>query len=169
MYVYRNQLPAPSVCDNCGSSRMGLTSNAVVFGKEQGRWPYCFYCDDCGAMVGCHPNTYKPMGKMATGATRRLRQKLHEIFDPIWKLELLSRNDAYIWLEKELELTEECHISYLTKEQLKQAILALRPHNLNNYALFRRRKEKNDSRAFARNRRQDSRIGQRKASPYKPK
>ena len=162
MYVYRNQLNAPKVCDNCESPRIGLTSNSVVYGSEFGKWPYCYYCDECGAMVGCHPNTHNPMGKMATGATRRLRAKLHELFDPIWRLNYLSRNDAYIWLEKELNLNEECHISHLDKDQLKQALKILNAHKLTDYALFKRRKEKNDARKYARNRRQDARIGQRK-------
>jgi hypothetical protein len=168
MYVPRNQLSAPEVCDNCSSPNIGLSSNAVIYGTEKGLWPYCFYCDDCGAVVGCHPNTHKPMGLMANGATRRLRKRVHELFDPIWRLEYLSRVDAYDWLGSQLHLTEECHISHLTKDQLKTAIEILATHNEKDYALFKRRKAKNDSRKFARFRRQDSKIAIRK-STYKPK
>lgn len=159
----RNQLSAPTACDNCSSDRIGLTSNAVIYGVPTGKWPYCFYCDDCGAMVNCHPSTHSPMGLMANGATRRKRQQLHRLFDPIWKFNYMSREEAYEWLGSQLNLGEECHIGHLTKNQLLMALDIMRPHASNEYALFKRRKEKNDSRRYARNLRSNARIGLRKS------
>lgn len=167
MNVERNQLPKPSNCDNCGSSNVGLTSNATLYGTEKGNWPYCYYCSDCGASSSCHSNTYNPMGLMATGATRRLRGKLHAVFDPIWRNDYLSRELAYNWLGKELGLTVECHISHLTKDELKKAILILSAHVVNDYAMFKRRKVKSNAKRFDRKQREGARISLRKAR-YQP-
>lgn len=168
MYVPRNQLPIPKVCDNCKSDRVGLSSNSVVYGDEVGVWPYCYYCDECTAMTGCHPNTHNPLGLMATGATRRRRGILHALFDPIWHRNYMSREAAYNWLGKELGIEEECHISILTKEQLKQAHDILLAHKNNDYALFKRRKEKSDAKRYARSDRQSVKISIRK-NRYKSK
>ncbi len=163
MTVVRKQLSAPIKCDNCGSDRIGLTSNSVVYGVQRGDWPYCFYCDECSAMVGCHPNTHLPMGLMATGPTRRKRKQLHVLFDPIWRLGYISRDDAYIWLAKELEIeSDNCHIGELTLSKLQRALEIMRAHSSNGYSLFIRRKEKNELRKSARLDREDNRITRRK-------
>jgi hypothetical protein len=143
---------------------MGLTSNSVIYGEEKGKWPYCYYCDDCTAVVACHPNTYNPMGFMATSAVRRLRQKVHRLLDPIWENNFLSRSDAYDWLANQLSIApSECHISHFNKSQLDLAISVLSVHAKNDYIQFQRRKTKNDARRNARNDRQNSRIVRRKS------
>jgi len=157
-------LPVPTRCDNCSSDRMGLTSKSVIYGKEYGPWPYCYYCDDCGAYVGCHPNTYTPMGFMANSQVRRLRAKLHQMLDPIWHLKYLSRSQTYNWLASQLNILEsDCHISQLNQSQLERALYILNPHSLNNYIQFQKRKIKNDNRKSARFSRENSRIGRRKS------
>ncbi len=43
-------------------------------------------CDDCGAYVGCHPDTTEPLGTPAGPELRLARMKLHEeMIDPLWK------------------------------------------------------------------------------------
>lgn len=158
----RVQLKPPKVCDSCKSDRIGVTSNSVVYGIERGAWPYCYYCDDCGAMVGCHPNTHNPLGLMATSAIRRKRKQLHELFDPVWRENYLSRDDAYRWLGSQLNIEVECHIGNLTKEQLIVAISLMRAHKETDYKLFRRRKAKADAKHYERTNRENSRIVIRK-------
>jgi len=163
--MQKKQLPPPDNCDSCQSDRIGLTSNSVLYGIEKGEWPYCYYCDDCGAMVGCHPNTHNPMGLMAVASIRRKRAKLHEAFDPIWQLRYLSRDDAYKWLAKELDLpdNEDCHIGLLSPSNLNLALNLMRAHSSNNYIQFKRRKEKNATRQRERYARQNDKIGRRKS------
>lgn len=166
MSITKTQLSAPLNCDNCKGYNFGLTSNSVIYGIEKGLWPYCYYCDDCGAMVGCHPNTHNPMGLMAIGSTRRKRAKLHEIFDPIWHLKYLTRDEAYQWLAKELDLPtdKDCHIAQLSIDKLQQALDIMRVHFDNGYSQFKRRKQKNEQRKLARFARQDGKISRRKSS-----
>lgn len=111
------------------------------------------------------------MGIMATGSTRRLRGKLHKLFDVIWQEGYLTRIEAYIWLANQINFKdkEDCHIGYLSKEQLRHAILVLSANNTNDYVLFKRRKEKNDERVYARRQRQGAKIDRRKSSNrFKP-
>ena len=157
------RLLPPTKCDNCNSNRVGLTSNSVIYGEEKGKWPYVYYCDDCTAVVACHPNTYDPMGYMAPSKIRRLRARLHKLLDPIWKLNYLNRSDAYDWLARQLSLADRtCHISQLTQLQLETAIELLTPHNKNEYVQFERRKLKDNKRKGERRKRKNSKIILRK-------
>jgi len=109
-------LPPPSACDACGGSR-------ILFSEKENGPAYC--CEDCGAAITCHAGTDIPMGKMADGDTRQLRLKAHIAFDPLWQSGLLSRHMAYKWLAAELKIRPaDCHISWLTKDQLECCIKA---------------------------------------------
>lgn len=116
----------PAECDNCKSKAIRLTKNDILYGKIYGSWPLVWYCDDCGAAVGCHPNTDVPLGIMADRMTRRWRKKAHEAFDPIWrKPNWITRHQAYEWLAGKLGLeTKACHIGTFTRNQCRQVIAA---------------------------------------------
>lgn len=157
-----HQLPIPSNCDNCKSEEIRLTENKVIYVENKGDWPYCYYCDACGAMVACHPNSNKPMGLMAVGSVRRKRGRLHQLFDVIWINRYMTRTKAYEWLASQLNIEGSCHIGMLTKEQLNLAISIMTAHNKNGYSQFIRRKAKDASKRHARLKREDSRIARRK-------
>lgn len=117
-------LPEPDSCDMCDSSNIVLTTNAVIYGRDYGKWPKLWYCNDCKAAVGCHPNTNIPLGRMADKETRELRKKVHDVFDRIWKSGSMNRSQAYEWLAQGLKIpAPDCHISWLTKEQLSDALV----------------------------------------------
>ncbi len=119
----KDALPAPTACDNCNSKNIKLTTNDAVYGRQFGDWPWCYFCIDCRAAVGCHKDTNIPLGKMGDKATRQLRLKAHEVFDKIWQERLLSREGAYRWLATCLRIElPNCHMSWLDKNQLEQAI-----------------------------------------------
>jgi zinc-finger-containing domain len=117
-----SRLPIPLCCDHCKSKTVAHKSNAEIYGQEFGKWPYIWHCESCNASVGCHPGTNIPLGRMADRHTRRLRHDVHEIFDRLWKERYMSREKAYQWLAFELGIElEQCHIAWLSKEQLKKA------------------------------------------------
>ena len=119
-----NALPAPKICDCCGSINVSLCKNDVLYKELKGTWPYIYFCSDCEAAVACHPNTDIPCGIMAGKETRFLRAKLHGCFDPIWKTGLMYRNMAYKWLASILGIQSiNCHIGQLTNEQMEKAII----------------------------------------------
>ncbi len=141
----KDALPIPELCDQCCSGNIELTTNDRIYGRIYGDWPKIYFCNDCRAAVGCHPGTVIPLGRMADRATRQLRTKAHEEFDKLWRGGLMSRSKAYNWLAGELGIDPaHCHISWLSKDQLRDvATLSANYFAANEKALLRR-KEKND-------------------------
>jgi hypothetical protein len=108
----------PTNCDTCGGSEIEL----VIDSKLKRPWPYIWRCK-CGAQVGCHIGTRKPLGFMAHRTIRHLRAEVHFLLDRIWKSGYVKRANIYPWLALQLELEEpDCHISELTLEQLKSSL-----------------------------------------------
>jgi hypothetical protein len=52
----------------------------------------------CGAYVGCHSGTTKPMGIVAKKELRTLRHTCHLKFDGLWKRFEVKRATAYNWI-----------------------------------------------------------------------
>ncbi len=118
-----NALPRPTKCNNCNSTNIRLTENSVLYGTQQGDWPIIWYCDDCQASVGCHPDTDIPLGYLADRDTKRSRMLAHEAFDPFWKSGNNGRQDTYSWLASQMGIPpKECHISHFNKEQCQQVV-----------------------------------------------
>jgi hypothetical protein len=161
----KQQLPPPESCDNCQSLDFKVVINSVIYGKERGDWPYGYFCCKCRAFVGCHYGNYNPLGKMATASVRRRRSKLHELFDVVWQEGWIKRSEAYRWLAGQLNLddVDNCHIGELSKENLEAAITLMQGHKAKDYALFRRRKEKEVTKKYEQRTRENARIGLRKS------
>jgi len=120
----KNALPIPELCDCCCSPNVQYTTNDIIYGRNYGEWPMTYFCTDCRAAVGCHPGTNIPLGQMADRKTRQLRKSAHNEFDKLWRTELMSRTKAYSWLALQLNIeVGNCHLSWLSKEQLKQVAL----------------------------------------------
>ena len=136
-------LSPPICCDTCASPNIKFVKNDAVYGKIYGKWPFMYHCTDCGASVGCHPNTNIPLGRMGDGETRRLRHKCHHYFDQLWRDGFMSRTYAYKWLAHTLSIAEDdCHISWLSKEQLEAAITAVQDYLTQNERIAERRIER---------------------------
>lgn len=80
-------------------------------------------CDPCQAWVGCHKNTFKPLGTLANQELRMARLQAHAVFDQLWKYGAMTRTSAYKWLANQMAMTRnQCHIALFDLEQCKQAI-----------------------------------------------
>lgn len=172
-----DRLESPELCDNCCSANIGFVPNAVIYGEPQGEWPFAWLCHDCGASVACHFKTQIPMGRMADKTTRRLRSKAHQEFDQIWKSGLMNRDKAYSWLAIQLGLdVSQTHISWLSKDQLKDVITLSSDFFTNNFAVMMRRKEKQNAKQQkfeereqrAETRKQDQQAKYRRKRRHKP-
>lgn len=82
------------VCPYCNKPAKWC-DNKEVYGKRYGKSYMCYYCKDCGAWVGCHQNTRKPLGTMANRELRIWRMKAHSALDPLWKSGEMTRHKAY--------------------------------------------------------------------------
>lgn len=157
-------LPVPTHCDNCNSTRIEFTSNDKVYGRKLGAWPYAYYCNECTAAVGCHPNTQTPLGRMADRDTRFLRKHAHLALDPFWENQYMTRSKAYAWLAAALEIDlESCHISLLSKEQLTTTIKICTEYLNQNIKSLERRKAKKNAKSTERNKRATGFVERRKA------
>jgi hypothetical protein len=126
-------LPIPEYCDCCCSTN-------IEFVKEDRNY---YICLDCGASTGCHAKTNIPFGKLADKQVRILRIKAHLFFDRLWKSGLINRSRAYAWLSEELKIEEnECHISWLTKDQLIKTAIISKTYFEENQKILNKRKVK---------------------------
>jgi hypothetical protein len=84
-----------------------------LFGKR------LWICDSCGAYVGCHDGTTKPLGRLANAELRAAKSRAHAAFDPLWQAKMRqtncskweARGAGYRWLSQQLGIKKElCHI-----------------------------------------------------------
>lgn len=92
--------PAKIRCPYCGRSAV-LRKASYVY-KEKALDEYLYVCagyPECDAYVGVHAGTMRPKGTLANGDLRHKRIETHRLFDAIWKYGILSRKDAYRWMQ----------------------------------------------------------------------
>lgn len=162
-------VPAPELCDLCCSLNVVLVVNHTLT-RELGVERMMYVCRDCGARVGCHPGTITPFGRMCDGATARLRRQAHSEFDKLWAGGLMTRTKAYAWLSLALGVNyEQCHISQLGADQLKDVITLSSDYLANHIEALRRRKEKKNAAKSKRNERTKSEQFRKLVSDHKQK
>lgn len=101
-------------------------------------------CDGCGARVGCHPGTTKPLGTPANEQLRKARILLHErMIDPLWRegadafyqegdsaakrrLRQVARARVYAFLAHRLGIKrKDCHTGLFDLDTCRRAWRAL--------------------------------------------
>jgi len=102
-------------CGECGA-KMNLKES------KHGYFYSCSKYPGCRGSHGAHPNG-KPLGIPADKATKRRRIIAHRFFDKLWKGQPITRDQAYRWLQRELNMTElECHIGRFDIDQCDRVI-----------------------------------------------
>jgi hypothetical protein len=91
----------PVTCPIC-KKLAPWVENKAKYGRNYGKSYMCYYCKDCDTYVGCHNNTRRPLGTMATQELRELRMQVHKKIDPLWRNGEYSRKEVYNWLSKRL-------------------------------------------------------------------
>ncbi len=93
-----------------------------------------YLCRPCDAYVGVHKSDNSPLGTPANPPLRKLRQKVHKVFDPLWQEGLASaygsksktRNVCYEWLSIKLGVSvEDCHVALFTSSRCWLALKIL--------------------------------------------
>ena len=98
------------ICDYCGTPADFVDSSVVYHGHSFGM---IYLCPRCGAYVGVHKGSDKPLGRLANSELRNWKKAAHAAFDPLWKYGPYRgrRNEAYRWLSEKMgtpiELREE--------------------------------------------------------------
>lgn len=107
------------ICPYCGGVPL-LVDSAVVYGRSYGP---IWRCPRCGAYVGCHKGTDKPLGRLADARLRAAKKSAHASFDTIWISRRMRRGEAYSWLSKKLGIPiEDTHIGMMDIETCELVI-----------------------------------------------
>lgn len=131
------QINKAQLCQYC-NGRPKLTDSKKVYGENSNYGPV-WLCT-CGAYVGCHPGTNKPLGRVADKELRYWKHQAHEHFDKLWKRSgFLSGNRkkdyeaarvrGYAWIGEQLGTEKRfTHIGMFDIEQCKKVIELCKPY-----------------------------------------
>lgn len=93
-------------------------------------------CKGCGARVGCHPGTDRPLGTPANRELQRARRMLHDaLLDPLWRRASREKHGrpgrrralVYKFLAHRLGISrDETHVGMFSLERCRAAWRALK-------------------------------------------
>jgi len=92
-------------CIACeGKVQARLTDGKEVYPhrKDLAALPF-WKCDKCGNFVGCHYKTEhptNPLGTIATPEVKKLRVRIHNVLDGLWKRGEHTRGEIYAMMRK---------------------------------------------------------------------
>jgi hypothetical protein len=119
------------LCTYCRNPATLVPGSAIYPHREDLAAKRFWHCAPCGAWVGCHPGTTKPLGILANAELRRAKQGVHAVFDPLWQAKQardkcgkgIARRKAYAWLARELGIAfEQCHVGMFDEELCQRAV-----------------------------------------------
>lgn len=114
------------ICPYCHGEAVLESSAKVYNGKNFGLMYICPNFPSCDSYVGVHKGTKTPLGVMANREHRELKKRCHDLFDRLWKSKKRSRGNAYLILQKMMNLPPEAaHIGMFTLEQCRELIAKL--------------------------------------------
>lgn len=110
---------AGHICPYCKQPSKYVDSE-VIYGKSYGM---VYFCKPCDAYVGVHKGTEDALGRLADKQLRYWKKEAHKYFDKIWKLEIMSRSEAYSWLSKRLDIPSKyTHIGMFGPKTCKDVV-----------------------------------------------
>jgi len=111
------------ICPYCDNPATFATGKEIYPYRKDLYSKNFWRCEPCGAYVGCHKGTDKPLGRLANKELRDAKIKAHSLFDPLWKEKKMSRTYAYKWLSERLNIdTNKCHIGMFDVEMCNKVI-----------------------------------------------
>lgn len=113
-------------CPYCGAKASLRPASAVYGTATKVPDSYLYVCDRyprCDSYVGAHKRTKEPMGTLANGDLRNKRIQAHKAFDWMWKSGLMTKWQAYKWMQGKLALTDEqAHIAKFSEYSVTKQI-----------------------------------------------
>ena len=99
-------------CPYCGRTAV-LKPASFVYG-DKALEEHVYVCPGypaCNSYVGVHRGTLKPKGTLANGDLRNLRIHTHKLFSQFWENGIMTKKQAYRWIQYKFALTEnQAHI-----------------------------------------------------------
>lgn len=113
-------------CPYCGSRALPRPASVICGSKAADpAAPYyvCARYPACDSYVAAHRDTRLPMGTLADSALRRKRIEAHRAFSRLWEDGLMTKRQAYLWLQAKLGLPErEAHIGKFSLFRCEEVI-----------------------------------------------
>ena len=116
------------ICPYC-TIKASFIDSKMIFGVRS--YGMIYYCHKCGAYVGVHKKTNKPLGTLANAELSKKRVETHNTFDGVWKRiaekngasKKNARSLAYAWLAKSLGIKlRDCHIGKFDLDTCQKVI-----------------------------------------------
>ena len=104
-------------CPYCGSTTVYRSATGIYKDNPNDVMLYvCTNYPHCDAYVQTQKGTAIPLGEMANGELRALRNQAHRYFNKLYLQKYMSKQDAYRWLSSILCVPlEKAHIGLLGK------------------------------------------------------
>ena len=124
-------------CPYCGRTAV-LRKASDIYEKALDEYLYvCSGYPECNSYVGVHSGTLRSKGTLANGDLRHNRIEAHRIFDSIWKHKIMTKQNAYCWMQDIFSLTtDQAHIGQFSEYRCDCLILECRKVLENNHITF---------------------------------
>ncbi len=113
-------------CPYCGAQAKLRPASVVYKENTIVHDAFLYVCDRyprCDAYVSAHRDTKRPMGTLANSELRNKRIRAHKVFDRVWKSGLMTKWQAYKWLQATFGLDEdEAHIAMFSEYMCERLI-----------------------------------------------
>lgn len=111
-------------CPYCGAPAFLRPASLVRSHARPGDEVYiCSRYPACDAYVSAHRENHLPMGTLADKQLREKRRETHAALNRLWEHGLMTRKEAYRWLQVQLSLPEsEAHIGRFSEFRCNQVI-----------------------------------------------
>ena len=116
-------------CPYCGAKASLRPASAVYGTATKVPDSYLYVCDRyprCDSYVGAHKRTKEPMGTLANGDLRNKRIQAHKAFDWMWKSGLMTKWQAYKWMQGKLALTDDHRVQQGTGKPKNRRLKGVR-------------------------------------------
>ena len=116
------------VCPYCGRRAVLRDAAEIYHGPCHVPGQKLYVCPDypaCDSYVTVNSANLRPNGTMANGQLRSRRIMAHRAFDQIWQRGIMTREEAYRWLQDCTGLSEaQAHIALFSEYRCNELIAA---------------------------------------------
>ena len=111
-------------CPYCRSQALLRPASVVHEHAAPGEEVYvCARFPICNTYVSAHRDSHLPMGTLADKSLRQKRRQAHIAMNQLWEQGLMTRKEAYRWLQVQLGLPEsEAHIGRFSAYRCEQVL-----------------------------------------------
>lgn len=122
-------------CPYCDKPAVFFPTSERFYSRD---WGAVYACIPCGAWVGCHKGTKRPLGRLANAELRKAKIAAHAAFDKLWQGKMLrdecskgeARRAGYKWLAEQLDIEpKKCHIGMFDLDLCAKVVEVCQPYS----------------------------------------